>query len=106
MATGVGTGVHEEPPEPSIEAVDVAKARELAPCMDERLLDRVLSPLSVPKDQTSDREEAVARRSREDLEGVVIAASCRFHDRSLHRPLHWVHDRVAALSPYDVPGAV
>jgi hypothetical protein len=101
VATFVGAGIDEESPEPGIKPIDVAKSRELSPCMDERFLNGVLGPLSVPKDQAGDRIETVTRRGREDLEGIVIAVSCRFHDRSLHRPLRGVHDRVAALSPYD-----
>jgi hypothetical protein len=101
VTTFVGAGIDEESPEPGIEPIDVAKPWKLSPCMDECFLDGVLGPLSVPKDQAGDRIETVTRRGREDLEGIVIALSCRFHDRSLHQPLHGVHDRVAALSPYD-----
>jgi len=105
VATFVRAGIDEESPEPGIKPIDVAKSWELSPCMDERFLDGVLGPLSVPKDQAGDRIETVTRRGREDLEGIVIAVSCRFHDRSLHRLLRGVHDLVAALSPYDAVSA-
>jgi hypothetical protein len=101
VATHVGAGIDEESAEPGIEAVDVAKPRQLSPCVDERFLDGVLGPLPIAKDQAGDRVQTVTRGGRKDLEGVVIAVSCRFHDRSLHRPLRWLRDRVAALSPYD-----
>jgi hypothetical protein len=83
----IGAGVDEEPTEPGIEPVRVTESRQLSPCMDEGFLDGVLGALPVAEDEARDGEEAVARRDRERLEGLVIAATCRFHDISLHRLL-------------------
>jgi hypothetical protein len=69
--------------------------------MDERFLDGVFCPLPVMQDEACDRVKAIAGGCREDLEGLVITASRRFHDIALHRLLHRLRDRMAALSPYD-----
>ena len=101
MPTLIGTRVDDESTEPRVEPIQVPKARQLSPRVEEGILDGVFRTLPVPKDEGRDREEAVACGRRESLEGLEIAALRRFHDIALHRLLHRLRDRTVALSPYD-----
>jgi hypothetical protein len=80
----VGAGIDDEPVEPGVETIQVAETAKLPPCMHEGFLDCVLGLLAITQDEERDREETVANAGREDLEGLVIAVSRRFHDISLH----------------------
>ena len=68
--------------------------------MDERFLDRVLRTIPVAQDEPRDREQPVSRGRREDLEGLVIAAPCLFHEIALHR-ISTGRAAEAALTDYD-----
>lgn len=92
MPSFVGASVDEETPEPGIEPVDVSEPWKLAPRVDERFLDRILSALSVPKDQAGDGVQPVAGGRRQGLEGLVIAVPCRLHVVALHQLLRRLRD--------------
>src|SRR5689334_22754115 len=92
MTTLVRAGIDEEPPDPGIEPVDVSQPRQLPPRVDERLLDGVLSPLAVAKDQAGDGIETITGCRREGLEGLVIAIPGCLDVVALHWPLHRVGD--------------
>jgi len=68
--------------------------------MDERFLDRVLRTIPVAQDEPRDREQPVPGGRREDLEGLVIAAPCLFHEIALHR-ISTGRAAGAALTDYD-----
>ena len=68
--------------------------------MDERFLDRVLRTIPVAQDEPRDRKETFASGRREDLEGLVIAAPCLFHEIALHR-ISTGRAAEAALTDYD-----
>ena len=100
MTPLIGTGIDDQPVEPRGEPLGVAQLRQLPPCLNERFLDRILRAVPVAQDQTRDREESVARTFREHLEGVVIAALCRFDEITLHVCLDG-RATDAALTTYD-----
>ena len=70
--------------EPGVEPVRIAQRGQLPPCADERFLDRVLRQIGVPKDQASDRVEAITGGGREDFKSLVIAASGRLDEIAPH----------------------
>ena len=48
--------------------------------MDEGLLDRVLGEVAVPKDQSSERVEAVERVRHQHIERIAIAVRCALNE--------------------------
>ena len=70
--------------QPGIEPLWVAKGREVAPRSDEGVLDGVLRPVGIPKNQPSRGIEAVDRRASEFSKGVAVASPRTLHELSLH----------------------
>ncbi len=81
----VVAGVDQQPLEPGLEAAGVAQAADVAPGVDEALLDRVLAPVRVVQDAIRQREQSVIRGAREHVECLVIAALCPLDQVTLHR---------------------
>lgn len=64
--------VHEQSPEPGLEAGRVAEPRQFAPGSDECFLCRVVGPIGVPNDQARQRVHPIDIRVGECSEGIVI----------------------------------
>ena len=73
-----------EPMEPGIEALDVAKRRQLPPGDDEGLLDGVLRQPEVAQDPIRDREEPITSRTCEAGKRLFIPGSRPFDEGNLH----------------------
>src|SRR6476646_10875473 len=69
----VETGIDGQAMEPGVEPIRVAEARQVAPCPEQSLLDRVARELRVPKDESSCRVQPRKGRVDELGEGVMIA---------------------------------
>ena len=69
----VETDIDGQAMQPCVEPIRVAKARQVAPSPDQRLLDRVARELRVPKDEASGRVQPREGRVDELGEGVMIA---------------------------------
>ena len=82
--------------EPGVEPIRVAEARQVAPCPDQRLLDRVARELRVPKDEAGCRVQPRKGRVDELGEGVMIA-SLRASDE-----LSLVHGRLDCVTTWAV----
>ncbi len=74
LPTLVGTGVDQQAMEPGVEPIRIAQRGKLTPRANERFLDRVLRQVRRPKDQASDRIQAIAGGCRKDFECLVISA--------------------------------
>jgi hypothetical protein len=59
--------------QPEVEPVRIAEARQVTPGDHQRVLHRILGPVDIPKDPTSDREQAVDARADQVHEGDPIA---------------------------------
>src|SRR4029078_10561136 len=66
----------EDAMQPGVEAIRVAKAAQVAPGDDERLLDRVVGEVAVVEHQLGNVEEAADRGGRELGERGPIASPC------------------------------
>src|SRR4051794_14804870 len=87
----VVAGIHDEPAQPSVEAIRVTQPGDLAPCPDERLLGCILGAVGVVEDEAGEGVEASGRHSDEHREGIVVAAHgfqdvCGAHGRSSDLP--------------------
>src|SRR4029079_14454012 len=80
--------IDEHPVQPGLEAVGVAKAVDVAPSGDERLLRRVLGRCLVVEAQSRDGQESTDRDARQLTERVMVAG---------HRPLHEIPHRASVL---------
>ena len=69
----IEAGIDGQAMEPGVEPVRVAKAREVAPGADERLLDRIARELRVPEDESGGRVQPRDGQVDERGEGVMIA---------------------------------
>ena len=67
-------GADEEFREPGIEALRFTEPRELTPCLDHGLLDRVLGRVRLPEDLARHSQQPLTGRTDELLEGVLVAA--------------------------------
>jgi hypothetical protein len=74
----------QEPVQPGIEAVRIAKSAEVEPGVDQRVLDRILGSTIVANDEPGDGVEAADRRHRELREGVAIACSSPDDEVPIH----------------------
>ena len=92
----VETDVDGQAMEPGVEPIRVAKARQVAPCPDQRLLDRVARELRVPKDEASGRVQPREGRVDELGEGVMIALPRASDELSL------VHGRLDCVTTWAV----
>jgi hypothetical protein len=83
----VVAGVDDQPVQPRVPTLWVAQTRKLSPGVLEGFLDGVFREVRIPEDQPGNGVEAVGGSGREDLEGLVVAASCRLDEIALHRSL-------------------
>ena len=77
------TGPDGDPVNPCVEPVGIAQPRQISPCVDERVLDRVASEVRVTKDQASRRVQPRDDPADERGEGVMIARSGPLDENSL-----------------------
>ena len=80
----VGTGVDHQAIEPGVEPIRIAQRGKLLPRANERFLHRVLRQVRRPKDQASDRVQAIAGGGREDFECLVVSAARRLDEIAPH----------------------
>jgi len=92
----IDAGMDDELAQPGVELVGVAKRRQVPPCADESILDRVSRELRVPEDQPGGRVQPRDGRAGERGEGVMIAPLCPFDEVSL------VHDSPWSLRNHSV----
>ena len=59
--------------EPGVPGFGIAEGADVSPSRDERLLDRVLGAVHIPKDEGGDGELPIHRSTRQLGEGIVIA---------------------------------
>ena len=72
--------------EPGVEALDLAKPRELAPGRDEGLLHGVLGPMDIAQDPMRDGEEPIRRAAGEEANASSSPdRAARTSDRSTLR---------------------
>ena len=57
---------------------------KLLPCANKRFLHRVLRQVGRPKDQASDRVQAITGGGREDFERLVVSVACRLDEIAPH----------------------
>ena len=76
-ACHVDAGMDDEPMEPGIEPIGIAKLGQVPPGADEPLLDRVARELRVAEDQPGCRVQPRDGRADEHGEGVMIASLAR-----------------------------
>ena len=88
----VETGVHDKSMQPGVKPVGIAESRQLAPCADERLLDRVARELRVPEDESGSSVQPREGWVDEPREGVGITPPRAFDELSL------VHCRLAGFA--------
>lgn len=97
-------GPNDEPVRPGLEPFRVAQGRQVPPDGEQRLLRRVFGEVRVAQDPLSDRVEAVADRSDEVTEGLLVPALGLDHDSGVHAspptaPDHPALIRYGALNP-------
>jgi hypothetical protein len=92
MPENVDAGVDDEAMEPGVEAVRIAKAREMPPGSDVAFLDRVACELRVPEDEAGCRVQPHDGRVHELGEGLMIAPLRSLDEKSLvHANLGSMH---------------
>ncbi len=69
----VVAGVDEQPVQPGVEPIPIAKGAEVAPCPQQRVLHGILGQVGLAEDPPRDRVQAVIRRGRERVERLVTA---------------------------------
>ena len=72
----VGAGMDEEPVEPGVESIGVAKTPKVTPGTDEGVLHGIFRGIPIAEDPPRDRVQAVVCGGREGIEGLVIASLC------------------------------
>ena len=77
----------DESMDPRVPRIGIPQGPHISPGGDERLLDRVLGAVRIPKDERCDAVQPIGRRLRQDGEGGVIALTCPFDECSIH-PRH------------------
>ena len=90
--SGLGVaGVDEDPMEPRLEPIGVAQGRELPPHLDEGHLDRVFGEVDVAQDPVRDEDAAVADRTNQGAEGLLVALLRSIHEGPKHPlpPCSW-----------------
>ena len=76
--------VHHQAIEPGVEPVGIAQRGKLLPGPNQGFLHRILREGRVPKDETSNRVEAISSGGREDFEGLVVSATGSLDEISPH----------------------
>jgi hypothetical protein len=85
-APGVVTaGIDEEAVQPCVEGAGIAQTPDLAPGLDQRVLNGVLRGIPIAQDPPRDRVQPVVCGGREDIESLVIAPLCAFDELGRHR---------------------
>src|SRR5436190_10148246 len=81
--------VRQDPVQPRLEAVGVAKGWKIAPRTHERGLHRVLGQVGVAEDPRCDRHAAVAHLPREGVERFLVTTLRQVHELSPQRMPHF-----------------
>ena len=93
---------------PALEACGLAKAWQVAPDVEERLLDRVLCEMRVAQDAHRDRLQAGVALQGERFERPLVAFLCCRHEIAVHAlgPCESPIDRISGgkLSPTQTTG--
>lgn len=100
-ATRLRAGTDDELADPGVEPIGVAELEKCPPGLHERVLHRIFGTVDITEDRSGDREQPVASRDRERLEGLMITTLRRFDEVTLHVSLRCWRDRLAALTLYD-----
>ena len=80
----VRAGVDHQAIEPGIELVRIAQGGKLLPRANKRFLHCVLRQVRSPKDQPSDRVQAITGGGREDFKCLVVSAPPRLNELAPH----------------------
>ena len=75
----------DEPMEPRVEPVRIAKTRQVAPGDDERLLQGVFGAVDIAEDPVGQRVEPVAARPDQVGVRLPVTAPCRLDEIAIHR---------------------
>jgi hypothetical protein len=97
VATDVCAGSDDQPVQPGIEPLDVAKRRQIAPCPHEGLLGRILREFGIAQDKASDPVQPIDGAGSQDAEGLTVSASRPVDEFRLHGSLHFGDDRSGRL---------
>ena len=101
-AADVGARVHEQPIQPCIKPLWVADRGQLPPGVHKGFLDGVLGAIRITEHESRNGVEAIDRRDREGLEGLVIAGSSRLDEVASHALLPFKRaDWATGLTQYD-----
>ena len=76
---------NEDPPEPRLESLRIAEARQLTPGRDERLLDGILGAVEVAQDALGHGEQPVGIGARQEAEGLSVSVPRRLDQLSIQR---------------------
>jgi hypothetical protein len=76
--------MHEDPVQPSREAIGVAERGQVLPGCDDGLLDGVLGPIDVAKDPERYRHQPIASHARQAGKSFLIAVLCELDECPLH----------------------
>ena len=82
-AQKVDAGSDEQPMQPGVEALGIAKSGQVPPGVQQRVLDRVSRELAVPEDQSGRSVQPRDGRASEHGEGVMIASLCLLDETPL-----------------------
>jgi hypothetical protein len=83
-AEHVHAGMDEQPTEPGLEPIRIAKGRQVPPRANERFLDGILGPLGVAGDQPRDDIEPGGDGACQALERAMIPSLRLLHESSVH----------------------
>jgi len=78
------TRVDEEPVQPRVEPLGIAKSRQLAPRQHERLLDGILGRAEIAQDPERDREEPIAACTCQAGERFLIPGAGSLDESDVH----------------------
>lgn len=81
---GVLAGPNEQTIQPGVESIRIAQAPQVAPGIDEGILDRVVRRGVIAEDQSGNRIEPANRNRGKVREGVMIALLRPDHEVSKH----------------------
>lgn len=88
VTPGLGVAlVSEDSVKPCFKGVGIAQRPELTPRADQRGLHRIVSPVGVTQDPERDRHALIAHVPSEGIEGLSVAPSRTFDERSVHPTL-------------------
>jgi hypothetical protein len=96
----IDAGMDDELAKPPIEPLGIAKPAQVAPCVEESFLDRVVREIRVPEDQSGRCVQPGDGRSSKLREGVMIAPLRTLDEVSLIHDSPWSQRPSVALTEY------